>query len=125
MHNCNELTARWEASERQLDDEAEKFRLRKVPPNFSLYSTLGLCRSSIVSSMQGECDSLAFSKQELEKALSEQTSHTDELERQLNEQAVRCQILEVHNLNTTLHRTSLVYLSILCMVYAILLIIEA
>ena len=53
--------------------------------------------------MQGECDSLAFSKQELEKALSEQASHTDELKRQLNEQAERCQILEVHNVTATLH----------------------
>ena len=66
--------------------------------------------------MQGECDSLAFSKQELEKALSEQSSHTDELKRQLNEQAERCQILEVHNVTATLHWTSLVYLYILCIV---------
>ena len=53
--------------------------------------------------MQGECDSLAFSKQELEKALSEQASHTDVLDRQPNEIVERCQILEVHNFNTTLH----------------------
>ena len=66
--------------------------------------------------MQSECDSLTFSKQELEKALSEQASHTVELERQLNEQAERCQILEVHNFNTTLYRTSLVYLCIHCIV---------
>ena len=115
-HKCMALTARCEAVERQLDDEAKNCRLLKVPSKY-YFSDLGLCWSSIVSLMQGERDSFAFSKQELEKTLSKQVSQTDELERQLNEQAERCHILEVYNFNTACITSHLcTYIYILCIV---------
>ena len=45
--------------------------------------------------MQGEYDRLAFSKQELDRAMSKMTAHTKELEKQVDEKAGKCQLLEV------------------------------
>ena len=45
--------------------------------------------------MQRERDKFAFSNQDLERAVSQMTARTEELERQLAEKAERCQLLEV------------------------------
>lgn len=45
--------------------------------------------------MQGECDRLAFTKQELEKALSEMKARTEELEKQHDEETEKYRLIEV------------------------------
>ena len=50
-------------------------------------------------SFQGECDRLTYSVQTLESELSERTAHCEELEKQHNEEAENCRLIEVCTLN--------------------------
>ena len=60
-----------------------------------------VCAGHLLSlPMQDKCDRFAFSNQELERAVSEMTAHTKELEKQLAEKEEKCQLLEVPSSHT-------------------------